>query len=76
MKQEFQDAIKYYKKSITNHYYDAAYNLSLLYFQMDIINKAHDIEYKELAKRYLSDYKDKFTESIREKALKLLETLK
>lgn len=75
LKQDFQKSIMYYKRAISLYYYDSAYYLALLYFQMDIINKDYEVEYKKLAKRCLEDYFDRLSENIKEQAQDLLQKL-
>lgn len=71
LKEEYLTSISYYKKSITQKKYDAAYYLALLYLNLNTINS--EITYsKEKAIDYLEQYLDKFSEKIKPYAQEIL----
>ena len=72
-KDEFDNAIKYYKKAIVLKYYDAAYYLALLYFNMKELQKDNSVVIESMGYDILNEYYDLFTDSVKEKAKLLLE---
>lgn len=67
-------AVDNYKQAILNGYYDAAYYMALLYINMNSVIKNECFTY-EMSANYLISYKDKFSEQIKIKAEKLLDSI-
>lgn len=75
LKNEIELSIKNYKKAIMNGYYDAAYNLALLYLNNNIMMENKIFTF-EMTYNYLITYMDKFTDKVKIKAGELLESIK
>ena len=68
---KYELAIENYKKAIINNMYDAAYNLALLYLNLNAVSNGEKVS-KDTVFYYLNKYKDKLSDDIRKKAENLL----
>lgn len=72
LKDEYDEAIKYYKKAIVCKNYDAAYQLATLYLEMKSDDEEEQALYKNMANDYLEKYYELLSDPIKEKANKLI----
>lgn len=75
LKNQFEKASEYYKKAIDCKCYDGAYYLALLLIQKKYLGKNENINSNIIAEEYIVRYIDKFTESVKIKAQKILESI-
>ena len=72
LKCEYELAVENYKKAIMENKYNAAYNLTLLYFKLNTIDGNMTVPKDEVF-YYLELYKDKLDDDVRKKANKLID---
>ncbi len=73
LKDDVDNAIKYYKMAIMNKYYDAAYKVALLYFNLKNIQTESCEVLEEMGIDYLKKYYNLFSDCVKQKAELLIE---
>ena len=75
LQSDYETSLFYYKKAIINRNFDAAYNISLLFHNMNKISDTEKFSNDSIT-YYLETYIDKMHSNVREKAQKLLDKYK
>ena len=72
LKDDYNNASKYYKQAITCNNFNAAYQLAIMYLEIKTDDPKEKTLYRNMADEYLEKYYNLFSDEIKDKAKPLL----